>query len=289
MNEAGLAACKGGICAIKLFWCRFKRHQGMLRASALSFDTTLGLVPSLALIFVVLRLAGVQNLLAPFLLEQLTGNSQDAAARILEYINNVKIGSLSFYGLFALFISLFLLLENIRNAFNAIWEVDEQHALVRRSLDYLVLIFAVPFLLVVTFVMTSFLQSQFLVKWLILKIPFAKYILLLFGLTPFICSSLVLILTYILLSSTRVRFRSALFGGFLIGALWQLAHWGYFHFQFGIVRYNAMYGALALLPFLLIWIYSSWLLVLAGLELVRWHQESALKQYETSLPPGEAE
>ncbi len=277
-----------GFRTLQSLWSRFERHQGMLRASALSFDTILGLVPFLALIFVGLKLTGVQNLLVPFMMSQLTGNLQEAGAKILEYINNVNIATLGFFGLFALLGSLFLLLENIRNSFNAIWDLEEPYTLMRRSIDYLTLVLAAPLLLVVTFGMTSFLESRHLVKWLITKMPFAKSILLLFGLTPFISSSMLLILTYMLLSGTRVRFRSALFGGFVIGALWQLAHWGYFHFQFGIVRYNSMYGALALLPFLLIWIYTSWLLVLAGLELVRWHQESVLNQVKTSLPPGEA-
>jgi membrane protein len=260
---------KDGLRTLHALWQRFDRHQGVLRASALSFDTTLGLVPLLALVFVGLKLAGIQHLLGPFLLEQLAGNSQEIGTRILQYVDNVKVGSLSIFGLVALFVSLFSLLENVRDAFNAIWDIQEQRSLLRRGVDYLVLLCAAPFLLAVAFGMTSFLQSQ----WLLATTPLGERVLVLFRLTPFLCSSLVLMLTYRLLSGVQVHFRSALIGGLVAGAAWQMAHWAYFHFQFGITRYNAMYGALAMVPFLLIWIYTSWLLVLLGLELVRCHQQ----------------
>jgi membrane protein len=257
-------------------WQRFDRHQGMLRASALSFDTTLGLVPLFALAFVGLKLAGVQHLLEPFLLKQLAGDSRETGTRIIQYVDNAKVGSLSAFSLVALLASLFFLLENVRNAFNAVWDAQEQRSLLRRCADYLILVCAAPILLVAAFAMTSFVQSQWLVQWLVAHNPMGERLLLLFSLTPYLCSVLVLMLTYRLLSGVQVHFRSALVGGIVAGAVWQMAHWAYFHFQFGIARHNAMYGALALIPFLLIWIYTSWLLVLLGLELVRCHQQGGM-------------
>lgn len=266
-----------------LLWRSFENHQGMLRASALSFDTTLGLVPLLALVFVGLKLAGIQSLLGPFLMQQLTGSVSGAGSKVLTYISTVKVRSLGFWGLGGILLTLFMLLENVRDAFNAIWETKEQRSLMRRGVDYLVLICAVPLLLTVAFSMTSLLQSRWLVHWLMSRTSLSEGLLLFLRLTPFLCSSLVLLLVYLLLPAARVRFRSALVGGFLTGACWQAAHWAYFHFQFGVTRYNTLYGALALVPFLLIWIYTSWLLVLLGFELVRYHQQGCLA--ETTPPP----
>ena len=268
---------------MRKLWQRFTRHQVLLRASALSFDTTLGLVPFLALIFVGLKLAGIQNLFGPFLLNQLAGDYQNAGTRILEYVDNVRVGSLGFFGLAALLASLFFLLESVSDAFNAIWDVKEQRSLLRRCINYLVLICAAPLLLAADFGMTSLLQSQTLVQWFIVSSPISKEVLLLFKVTPFLCIALVLMLAYLLLPAVKVRFSSALLGGLLSGVVWQIAHWAYFRFQFGVARYNAMYGALALLPFLLIWIYTSWLLVLLGLELVRCHQQHGMVAEKASL------
>lgn len=252
---------------------RFDRHQGLLRASALSFDTTLGLVPLLALVFVGLKLAGIQNLLGPYLVQQLAGSSPELGVRLVDYVNRLEVGSLGLFGVAGLFLMLVMLLENVRDAFNAVWEVQEQRSLLQRLAHYLVLLCAAPVLLTMAFGITSLLQSRELVQWLINTNLVGDGVLLLFKLTPYLCSSLVLLLAYLLLPCTPVRFSSALAGAMLTGAVWQTAHWCYFRFQIGVARYSVIYGALAFLPFLLIWFFTSWLLVLLGLELVCYHQQ----------------
>jgi membrane protein len=77
---------------------------------------------------------------------------------------------------------------------------------------------------------------------------------------------------YIYIPNTKVRFRSALLGGILAGTAWQVAQWAYFHFQVGVANYNAIYGTLAALPVFLVWVYTSWLIVLLGVEIVCAHQ-----------------
>lgn len=259
----------------QLYAClqRFDRHQGRLWASALSFDTTLSLVPLLALVFVGLKLGGIQNLLGPYLVEQLAGSSPELGFRLIDYVNRLEVGSLGLFGVAGLLLMLFMLLENVCDAFNAVWEVQEQRSLLQRLVHYLVLLVAAPLLLATAFGLTSLLQSRELVQWLINTNLVGERVLLLFKLTPYLCSSLVLLLAYLLIPCAPVRFSSALVGVALTGAVWQTAHWGYFSFQIGVARYSIIYGALAFLPFLLIWFFVSWLLVLLGFELVRYHQE----------------
>jgi membrane protein len=97
-------------------------------------------------------------------------------------------------------------------------------------------------------------------------------LLFLFRLVPYLIIWLALVFLYIFIPNTRVRFKSALIGGVLAGTVWQLAQWGYIHFQVGVGKYNAIYGTLALLPVFLVWIYTSWLIVLFGVEVVYAHQ-----------------
>ena len=73
-------------------------------------------------------------------------------------------------------------------------------------------------------------------------------------------------LIYAFIPNTRVRLLPAIKAGVLCGTLWQLAQWGYIHFQVGVSKYNAIYGAMAQLPVLLIWIYISWAILLFGVQ-----------------------
>jgi membrane protein len=120
--------------------------------------------------------------------------------------------------------------------------------------------------------MTSLVQSQWLVRWLIQETLLGEPVLILFRFVPYVIIILTLTLLYRFVPNTTVSLRSAAVGGIVAGLSWQAAHWGYFHFQFGVVRNNAIYGALAFLPFLLAWIYLSWTIVLLGLELAILHQ-----------------
>ncbi|SJZ83625.1 membrane protein [Trichlorobacter thiogenes] len=273
-------------CSAHSLWLRFDSHQGMLRASALSFDTSLALVPVLALIFVILQKVGIQALLEPYILQQLTGNAGSTAIKVHEYVRNTKVAGIGSLSTIVLIATLFFILESIRESFNAIGEAVEHRSILRRSLDYLVVLIAAPLLLAAALGVTTALQSQWVIKWLIDNTQVGEGLLFFFRLTPFFCSSLVLMLLYLLLPAARIKFRSALIGAVITGACWQLAHGVYFRFQFGIARYNVMYGALSLLPFLLIWIYTSWLLVLLGFELVLCLQQGGLKQ-QSSVGSGE--
>jgi membrane protein len=61
-------------------------------------------------------------------------------------------------------------------------------------------------------------------------------------------------------------------GGICGGTLWLITQWGYVNFQYGVGKYNAIYGTMAALPIFMIWIYVSWMIVLFGLQLCWAHQ-----------------
>lgn len=257
--------------ALRCVWtlrANFLAHQGPLRAAALTYTTVLSLVPFLAIAFSLLKGFGVQNTLEP-LLRQVAGDSGDTVARIIEYVNNTNVKSLGTIGLLALILTVISLLSEIEEAFNAVWEVRETRSLQRRFSDYLSVVVVGPVLLLVATSMTSGLQSQWLVQWLIQRTYLGDLVLLAFRLVPYILIWFVMVFLYVFIPNTRVRFTSALPGGILAGTAWQAAQWGYFHFQVGVAKYNAIYGTLAALPVFLVWVYVSWLIVLFGLEVVR--------------------
>lgn len=264
------------------WWRRFLLNQGqiltlvvrgffadgcMLRASALTFTTLLSLVPLLALMFAILKGFGVQNNLEPLLLKQLAVGGGEAVTKIVEYINNTNVGRLGTFGLILLVITVLTLLSNIEQSFNSIWGVNETRSLRRRFTDYFSVVTIGPLFVVVAISMTSTLKSQNIMQSLLEHAYVGELLLALFKVLPFMVMWLVFAGLYMFMPNVKVSPRAALIGGVFGGTLWQLSQWGYLNFQVGVARYNAIYGTMAVLPILMVWIYLSWMIVLLGLEM----------------------
>lgn len=249
----------------------FTAHQGPLRAAALTYTTVLSLVPFLAIAFSVLKGLGAQNALEP-ILQRVAGDSEETISRLVDYVNNTNVKSLGAIGLVLLILTVISLMGSIEEAFNAVWGVRETRSLQRRFSDYLSVVIVGPILLLAATSMTSSLQSQWILLWLIQNTYLGDAILLLFRFLPYLSVWIAMVFLYIFIPNTRIRFASAVTGGVIAGTAWELAQWGYFHFQVGVANYNAIYGTLAAVPIFLVWIYTSWLIVLYGLEIVFAHQ-----------------
>lgn len=250
----------------------FRDDRCLMKASSLSFTTILSLVPFLALAFSVLKGFGVQNRLEPLLLEQVTAGSEEAVSRIIAYINNTNMTSLGAVGLVSLLITVISLFSSIEEAFNGIWGVSETRSLYRKFSDYLSVALLAPLLMLCAISVTTTMQSQALVRWLLETAYVGDLFLFGFRILPYVSIWLALTCFYLFIPNTRVSYKSAVIGGVLAGTLWQIAQWGYIHFQVGIAGYNAIYGTLALLPLVMVWIYTSWLIILYGGEVVCTHQ-----------------
>jgi membrane protein len=251
----------------------FLANNSLLRASALSFTTLLSFVPLFALAFSLLKGLGAQNRLAPLILNQVAAGSEVVVNRILSYINNTNVGSLGAIGVAGLLFTAISMLGSVEEAFNVSWGVSETRTLYRKFSDYLSVLLSAPLLLLAATSITTTLQSKWLTSWVFERTYLGDFFLMLLSLTPYLSVWIALLLLYSYIPNTRVRFKSALLGALLAGTLWQLAQWCYIHFQVGVGNYNAIYGTLAVLPILMVWIYVSWLIVLFGMEVAAAHQQ----------------
>jgi len=261
---------------LKNFW----QDNCLLRASALAFTSILSLVPLLALAFAILKGFGVQNQVEPLMLEQLSGGSQEVAGKIISYINNTNMRTLGVFGLMTLLVTAITLLDNIEDAFNAIWGVRETRSFRRKFSDYLSVLVSGPILIFTALGVTTFLEGQSAFKWLIKTSYLGDILLTLLQLLPYLVIWIALTVLFLFIPNTTVRFRSAVVGAILAGTCWQLAQWWYIHFQVGVAKYNAIYGTMAVLPIFMVWIYVSWLTVLLGVEIVHVHQNIKLIRRE---------
>ena len=62
--------------------------------------------------------------------------------------------------------------------------------------------------------------------------------------------------------SCRVQLRFAMIAGLLTTFLFEAAKWGFVQYLHHFPTYHLVYGALATIPILLVWIYLSWVIVI---------------------------
>jgi membrane protein len=75
-------------------------------------------------------------------------------------------------------------------------------------------------------------------------------------------------LVYKVLPNTLVAWRDALMGALFAAIVFELMKYGFGFFVKGVPFYKTVYGAFAILPLVLIWIYVTWWVTLAGALLV---------------------
>ena len=267
----------------------------VMRAGSLAYTTLLSFVPLLAVSFALLKGFGVHNQIEPALarmLAPLGDKAQELTVGIVGFVENMKVGALGAVGLALLVYTVVSTMQKIENAFNHSWRVTAQRRLKQRFSDYLSVLIVGPVLVFsalgitgavtqnrVVDYLSGFQVFGTLLEWLSRLIPYAMII----GAFTFI---------YLFMPNTRVRFRSALFGGVVGGVLWQSAGWGFARFVAGSAQYTAVYSAFASVMILFIWIYAAWLILLTGANIAFYHQHPeylCLKQREPRLSLRERE
>lgn len=244
----------------------FIADQCLLHASALAFATLLSIVPLLALMFALLKGLGAEIDLEILILNHVAPGSAETVDALFSYVSNTSLGKLGTVGLITLVLSVLTLLTNIEKSFNHICGVSETRSLARRFSDYFSITALGPVLLVAAISMTTTLESQSLVKHLLGMELVGHALLIFFQIFPYLAMWAAFTGLYLFMPNTRINLQAAILGGAFGGILWQIVQAGYINFQFGVSRYNAIYGTMAALPIFMIWIYVSWLIVLLGLE-----------------------
>nr|WP_320116481.1 YihY/virulence factor BrkB family protein [uncultured Desulfuromonas sp.] len=245
----------------------FRRRNCIQHAAALTFNTLLALIPLLAIMFALLKGLGVHNTIEPLLLKQLSVGSEEVVANIITYINNTNVARLGSVGLVMLVFTVLALLSNIEKSFNDLWQVEETRSLFRRFADYFSVVTLGPLFVLAAISMNTSIRSQQVVQWLLSKPVFGDALLMLFEVLPFFAIWAAFIFLYMFVPNTKVKLSSALVGGISAGSLWLLTQWGYVNFQYGVGKYNAIYGTMAALPIFMIWLYVSWMITLLGVQL----------------------
>ena len=248
---------------------RYEEDRLQTKASALTYNTLLSIVPMLAVLFGIARGFGFQNIIETRLANALPGQ-QIALKQGVEfagsYLEQSKSGVFLGVGLVLLLWTIMGLLGKIEDVFNEIWRVQKARSWFRKFTDYLSLFLILPVLIICSGGLSVFISSTLFVHLQenVLITPVLGFIL---KLIPYIIIILTFTGIFMFIPNTRVKFINAFGAAFVAGTAFQLFQFLYISGQIWVSKYNAVYGSFAALPLLLLWLQLSWLICLFGVEL----------------------
>ncbi|MBC5620261.1 MULTISPECIES: YihY/virulence factor BrkB family protein [Butyricimonas] len=246
---------------------RFVKDACTISASALTFYSVLAFIPLMALAFAIATGFGANKSLEDEFLKRL-GDNQEFAQQLLGYVNgaiqNAKGGVVTGVGIVILLWAVIRVLNSTELTMNRIWGVRKGRNLRRMFTDYFSIIFIAPILMILISSVNVFLTSSYWQD----NFPLISSVLTMFiKLLPYLLVWMLFIFLYMFMPATPVKFKHAFVAAMIAGTVYQVIQWFYIRFQIGVSSYNAIYGSLAALPLLLVWLQLSWSVVLWGTEL----------------------
>ena len=237
-------------------------------AAALTYSTLLAIVPIFAVVFAIARGFGYNKYIEEWFRSSLSSQPQ-AAEIIIGFVNSYLIHTRSglFLGIGLIFMlfTVIMLISNIEQTFNYIWQVKKPRSVFRTITDYTSMFLLVPIVIVITSGISIFMATVCNeVEDYLLLAPLLRFLI---TLMPYILMSAVFIALYVFMPNTKVKTSSAILPGILAGVAMQGLQFFYIHSQIWVSSYNAIYGSFAALPLFMLWIQISWIICLFGAEL----------------------
>jgi membrane protein len=233
-------------------------------AGSLTFTTVLSIAPFLAVSFALFTrfpmFRRFEDALEEHLLKSLL--PADISRTVLKYLNQfaANASELTVVGSLFLLAAAIALLLTVENAFNQIWNVKRNRPFHKRVGLYLLMLAVGPPLLGVSLWASSYVLGASL--GLIGSLPpSARFVL---DLGPMLLSMVVVACLFYFVPNTKVRRRDAIVGGLIAGVALELGKRGFTVYLLKIPTYKAVYGAFAVFPVFLLWVYFSWLVTLTA-------------------------
>jgi membrane protein len=244
---------------------RFREDRLGLTAGSLTFTTLIALVPLVTVMLAAFTafpmFAGFERALQEYFLQHLVPDS--IARPVLRGLTQfaAKARGMGTAGLVFLVVTALALVLTIDRTLNAIWRVRQPRPLAQRVLVYWAAITLGPLAMGLSLTATSLAVSatsgwarQLLPGGLSLVLDAVQFLLLAAA-----ASGL-----YHYVPNTAVRWRHALAGGLFVAIAFEVAKNLLALYLDSVPVVNAMYGAFAVVPILLLWVYLVWVIVLLG-------------------------
>ena len=258
--------CRYGSTARKFLSFLFRRAQSdtILRvASSLSYTSLIALVPLLAIGLAIFSafpvFSEVKEQLQALLLQNLV---PDIEQEVSSYLNDfiTATAKLTAMGVIGIVVTAILLLSTIENSLNFIFKVYKSRNIKTKITLYWTVITLGPLLLGAGFSMRGYVYTlqKFMPDYFISAEFYLSTII------PTFFTTLALVLLYVLVPNKKVKISNALGGALVAVFLFYLMRQFFGHAMSLGSTYTTLYGALAAIPLMLVWLYLIWVVVIFG-------------------------
>lgn len=237
-------------------------------AASLAYTTILSLVPMITIATILIgylpRVIQVKNAFKTWLLDTYMPGGINQQVFIYLDQFSAQARGLTLLGIAGLFVTAIMTLSVIEKAFNQIFKVHRSRPLLKKVLIYSAATFLGPILLGAGIYLSGALFSATEGWTEALSVGFS----LIATIAPIILAVLVFAVVYKVLPYSQILWKDAISGALFAAVSFELMKFGFALFLTHTAFYKTVYGAFAIFPLALLWIYLTWWITLAGAVLV---------------------
>lgn len=247
----------------------FSSQKIGFQAVALSFFSTMSVVPFVAIIFAVTDGFGLADKLKGFLYGYFN-NSQETIDMVLGFAQNIiDTAQSSAMGLISALLFVWIviwMMLSVERVFNNVWRVQKSRNIIKRLSVILAMLFLSPFVVLVFFAGT--VMYSHLLEYMGLNVEeFTIFKTILTWVLFALFASLTFSAMYKFIPNSKVEYGPAFRAAIPAGIAFALMQYMYLETQVLVTRLNAIYGAFAAVPLFMIWLNIGWFIILIGAEL----------------------
>lgn len=248
---------------LPFLWSRCQQDNIKVPAGHLAYVTLLSIVPCLAVSFYMLSafpmFSELNTIMEDIIYNNFVPTSGDAIKdHVGGFIENTK--KMSMMGIASLIVIALLLISTIDQTINRIWRCTNKRSAVQAFTIYWTILSLGPIILGSSIALSSYLFS------IVQEKGFLSVGQQLLSFMPFIIAWFAFTGIYTLVPHQRVSFHYSLFGGLVASLLLNVGTDLFTLYITNFPTQQLIYGALAVIPILFLWVYFNWLIVLFGAE-----------------------
>ena len=248
-----------------IFIKRCREDNITISAGHLAYVTLLSLVPFIMVTFTIMSafpaFASVRSKLEHFVFSNFVPTASDVVHKYMtDFVGNAS--QMSAIGILSLLVVALMLISNVDKPLNRIWRTQSDRPIVYTFAIYWMVITLGPMLIGSSVVVSSYLTG--LAAFTEEYTPGLGTFLL--SLVPSGAAMLAFTILYMVVPNRRVFARHALVGAIVATIAFEITKSGFALYVTNFPSYELIYGALAVVPILFLWVYLSWVIVLFGAE-----------------------